>query len=92
LGAKVGVLKSVSLVCEDAIMFQQPLIYSIKTNSQILAWRYPRELALLHFPNEIKDQLKVNSLSKYRWLFERMDGLEKQLGEIENYGVLQLSK
>lgn len=55
LGARVGVFKSISLVCEDAVMFQQPLIYSLKTKSQVLAWRYPRVLALLHFPNEIKD-------------------------------------
>ncbi len=32
-GARVGVFKSISLVCEDAVMFQQPLIYSLKTKS-----------------------------------------------------------
>jgi hypothetical protein len=84
----MGVIRAINLVGEDAVMFQQPLIYSLKTKTQVLAWRYPRELAQLHFPSEIKDELKVNSLPKYRWLFERMDRFETQLSEIENYGVL----
>ena len=52
----------------------------------MLAWRYPREAVLKDFPSELKSELIISSLPKYRFLFERLDRVEQQLDE--NYGVL----
>jgi hypothetical protein len=67
-------------------------MYSIRCRTAVLAWRYPAQKALDHFPIEVKDDLMMQSLKKYQWLFERIDRIENQLKEIENYGALVLAK
>jgi hypothetical protein len=44
------------------------------------------------FPTEVQQELRVSSMRKYRWLFERLDRVETQLREIGNIGKLCLSK
>lgn len=38
-GCKVGIIKDSNFICEDAIFFNQCLVYSVKTKTQVLAWR-----------------------------------------------------
>jgi len=40
IGIKVGVIKGKNLIAEDALFFKQPLIYSLKCSTPVLAWRY----------------------------------------------------
>lgn len=51
-------------------------MYSIRCRTAVLAWRYPAQKALDHFPSEVKDDLMMQSLKKYQWLFERLDYIE----------------
>jgi len=47
-------------------------------------------MVLEHFPSELKSDLSISSLPKYRFLFERLNRIEKQLDE--NYVTLQMEK
>ena len=81
MGVKIGIINDLNIVCEDAIMFNQLLIYSLKCSKNVIAWRYPREMVLKHFPSELKSELSISSLPKYRFLFERLNRVEQQLDE-----------
>lgn len=39
LGMCMGAINQVNLLADDAVMFRQALIYSLKTKTRILAWR-----------------------------------------------------
>ena len=48
--------------------------------------------AQYQLPSEVQHELRVASMNKYRWLFERLNRIEVQLKEIGNFGTLLLSK
>lgn len=56
------------LVGEDALIFGQPLAYSIKTNTQVTLLK-ARADHVLKWPVEIHDTLKLHSLEKYKIFF-----------------------
>jgi CRP-like cAMP-binding protein len=58
LGSVAGVVTN-CLIGEDALMFKQPLIYSLKTKSQVLAWRMTASQALQQIPQEMQRELMV---------------------------------
>ena len=41
MGLFMGTIKEVSLLADDAIVFSQPMIYSLKTKTCVLAWKCP---------------------------------------------------
>jgi CRP-like cAMP-binding protein len=92
IGVKVGIIKDKNFVCEDALFFNQPLIYSMRCKHTVLAWRYKAEDCLKNFSDEFHNELRIQSLRKYQWLFQRLDRIEVQLNKISNYGELVLAK
>lgn len=92
MGLNMGTINKLNLLCEDAVVFDQPLIYSIRSKTQLLAWRCPLLTAQYQLPSEVQHELRVASMNKYRWLFERLNRIEVQLKEIGNFGTLLLSK
>lgn len=59
------------LVGEDAVVFNQTLPYSIKTHEKTVLLRAKRENAY-KWVEEIKNNLKVNSLDKYRIFYTQV--------------------
>jgi hypothetical protein len=64
-------------VNEDAVVFRQPCIYSLKADENVLAWRCPAAQALCFIHSEVQQQIKTECLVKYRFFFERIDRLEQ---------------
>jgi hypothetical protein len=89
IGTKVGSMKQYNFLCEDALFFRQPLIYSLKAKTRTLLWRCKKAML---WPEEVMQDLRLQSLVKYQWLLQRIDRVEQQLGEVGCYGELQMAK
>lgn len=74
IGTKVGSMKQYSFLCEDALFFRQPLIYSLKAKTRALLWRCNKAQ---FWPEEVMQDLKLQSLVKYQWLLHRIDRVEQ---------------
>ena len=90
--AKIGECMTVTrqgLVGEDAVVFNQPLAYSIKTNERTTLLRSKSE-NVNRWPDDIKDRLKVHFLDKYQVFFSQSQIKQERLNLIENKQVLQM--
>jgi RNase H-fold protein (predicted Holliday junction resolvase) len=63
IGIEISQISNQTIVCEDAVVFRQPLSYSLKTSSRVIALRCLASSAYT-WSDEIKNVLKVNSLDK----------------------------
>lgn len=53
----MGIIKEKIFIAEDALFFKQPLIYSLRCKTSVLAWRFQSQRALNIFPIEVKEDL-----------------------------------
>jgi hypothetical protein len=44
LGARITIIESENLLADDSLVFNQPLLYSLKCERPVLAWRIPFQL------------------------------------------------
>ena len=79
------------LVCEDAVCFNQPLTYSVKANEKTIVLKSKHSLVSL-WPKEIRDNLKVESLDKYKTFFSQLQAVQKKLTNTENKFLLQMER
>lgn len=49
-GMIMGTIKEENLLSDDSVVFNQPMMYSLKTKTQIIAWRCPLSIAQSMFP------------------------------------------
>ena len=89
IGVPVSYMKAKCLIAEDAIFFKQPLYYSVKTHTHVVALRVSATEAE-RWPIEIAKALRIYSLDKYRHMFTRVSRLETQLKSCENKENLKL--
>lgn len=89
---KVGVKMTIfyhGLVAEDAVCFNQPLCYSVKTNERAVLLRCPYEKAC-NWPEEIQNNLKMNTLDKYRVFLNQVQALQEKLNTADNKYILEM--
>lgn len=75
----MGSLEEPNLLCEDAIFFKQPLLYSVQCKSKCLVWKLPIERAMTSFPLETQREIMLICMEKYRWFFVRAQKIDQQL-------------
>ena len=67
------------LVGEDSVFFSRPLGYSIVAKKGTTLMRYPASTAIQSYPLDTQKALRRRSITKYKWLYERVNRLETQL-------------
>ena len=77
------------LVGEDAVMFNQPLAYSIKTNQRSVLLRTTAE-HVQRWPIDIKNQSKMLFMEKYRIFFTQVQTVQEKLNKLENKHILNM--
>ena len=77
------------LVGEDAVMFNQPLAYSIKTNQRSVLLRTTVE-HVQKWPIDIKNQSKMLFMEKYRIFFTQVQTVQENLNKLENRHILKM--
>jgi len=70
IGSKITVMDGPIFVAEDSVVFEQPLVYSIKTQGKCLMWRCKAQRVLNNFPQETIEEMKLSSGIKYKWFFQ----------------------
>ena len=79
MGHVVGTFKAPIMLCEDSVLFQQELMYSVETRSKVVLWCCPPDIFLAKWPSDLKKDAMVRCMEKYRWLFERIARIDSQL-------------
>lgn len=77
------------LVGEDALVFGQPLAYSIKSNDRVVLLRV-RADQVKKWPSEIQNNLKMHSLDKYRVFFTQVQAVQVKLTTPDNRYILDM--
>ena len=75
------------LLGEDAIIFDQPLPYSIKTDERCVVLRTPTEDAK-KWPIDIHNALKMKSLDKYKVFYTQVHKVQQKLNTYDNKHIL----
>ena len=88
IGECMTVVKT-GLVAEDAVVFNQVLPYSIKTHERATLLRAKREYAQKWY-EEIQNNLKTNTLDKYRIFYTQIQTCQEKLNELQNRMILRM--
>ncbi len=91
LGARITLINASNLLADDSLVFKQPLLYSIKCESSVLGWRIPTKLCYSMLTEETFNKLRIFCLEKYRYLFTRLERIDKVLNNIEVIGPVLLA-
>jgi CRP-like cAMP-binding protein len=70
------VIKPKNLLAEDALVSNQPLNYTLKAETSLIVWFIPTKQASSLLPSDLKEQMREQSATKYRFLNERMGRIE----------------
>lgn len=83
IGVRVGTMQGFSILGEDSLLFDQPMVYSLKTKEKSVVWRIPGAQFLTFLPQASIEVLSITCLEKYSWFFSRTNNLNTQLKESE---------
>ena len=79
-GPRIGVFNGPhALACEDAVMHDENLRYTLVSSNDLVAWKYPANHASSHWHSYIKQGLKENSIDKYESMIVSAISLQRVL-------------
>lgn len=80
IGICLGVFEGNNLlVGEEPGLFQKLMPYTLVATKNTLLFRYNTQYALKGWPVPIQRKLKLSTLQKHSWIYERLNRIKQQL-------------